>query len=54
MAELEEHNREVAKLYFEFFKHFTTIVTAVVLIEITFYQQFSLSWLAILGVLVSG
>jgi hypothetical protein len=38
-----EHNREAAKLCFEFFKHFTTITTAVALVELTLVQQFELT-----------
>lgn len=38
-----EHNREVSKLCFEYFKHFTTITTAAALLELTLYQYFQLS-----------
>jgi hypothetical protein len=38
-----EHNREVAKLCFEYFKHFTSISTAAALIELTLFQYFQLS-----------
>jgi hypothetical protein len=37
----DEHNWEVMKLYFEFFKHFTTISTATAVVELVLYQQFS-------------
>ena len=50
-----EHNREVLKLCFEYFKHFTTISTAAALIELTLYQLFELtSRVAVGGLIVSG
>jgi hypothetical protein len=39
----DDHNREVAKLYFEYFKHFTTVSTAVALVELVLYQAFALT-----------
>ena len=41
--EKEEHYREVSKMYFEYCKHFSTLITAAALIEITIYQQFDIS-----------
>jgi len=34
-----EHSREVAKLCFDFFKHFTTIATAATLVELALFEQ---------------
>ena len=50
-----EHSREAAKLCFEFFKHFTTITTAVALVELTLVQLFELSSnLVSFGLVASG
>jgi hypothetical protein len=46
-----EQATEISKLCFEYFKHFTTITTAAVLVELALYQQLGLSRAsAILGV----
>ena len=37
-----EHDREAAKLCFEFFKHFTTLTTAVALVGLALVQRFEL------------
>jgi hypothetical protein len=52
----DEHSREAAKLCFEFFKHFTTIATAVALVELALVQwQFELrSGQVVVGVVLSG
>ncbi len=49
----EEHDREVARLCFEYFKHFTTISTAAALVELALYQQFEVtSRVAVAGVVM--
>jgi hypothetical protein len=49
----EEHKREVSKLCFEFFKHFTTISATAAAIELTLYQLFQLdSKVAIAGIVM--
>jgi hypothetical protein len=52
----KDHNKEVAKLCFEFFKHFTTIATAAALVELAVYERLSLASTlpAIIGVFASG
>lgn len=54
--QLEDENfREVSKMSFEFFKHFTTIATAAALIELAVYQQFQLDGKrVIVGVVMLG
>jgi hypothetical protein len=37
-----EHNREVSKMCFEYFKHFTTVSTAAALVELALCQHFDL------------
>lgn len=39
----QEHDWEALKLYFEFFKHFTTLATAVALIVLAMFRGFDLS-----------
>jgi hypothetical protein len=51
----EEHNRELSKLYFDYFKHLTTINTAAAAAELALSEYLQLSGIAViagLGVLV--
>jgi hypothetical protein len=48
----EQHNWEVLKLYFEFFKHFTTLTSAIALLVIALQRALGLGAGAAIAVLV--
>ncbi len=51
----EEHNRDVSKLCFEYFKHFTTLTTASALVEVALYQHLGVDPIVlIVGLLMLG
>jgi len=51
----EEHNRDVSKLCFEYFKHFTTLTTATAVVEVTLYEYLGVDTIVlIVGLLMLG
>ena len=48
----EDHNWEAWKLYFEFFKHFLTLITAIALVVVTVQRALGLGTGATIAVLV--
>jgi hypothetical protein len=51
----EEHNRDVSKLFFEYFKHFTTLTTATAVVEVALYEHLGVDTIVlIVGLLMLG
>jgi hypothetical protein len=48
----EDHNWEALKLFFEFFKHFLTLITAIALVVVTLQRALGLGTGATIAVLV--
>ena len=53
MADPEERSGEALKLYFEFFKHFTTIATAVGILVVALHREMGMASASVFIALIS-